>query len=145
MNTATPAIREFARRLVALEATRGDPSVASESDAVRVCEKLRLPLSKLAGVAGFRSLLSRAVALARAELPSLVTMHVGTDGSLAGLDGPGLDQDTGAGGQAGVVVVAQLLGLLVTFIGEPLTLRLVREAWPNESVAGMGAGSEEGL
>jgi hypothetical protein len=27
-------------------------------------------------------------------------------------------------------LVAQLLGLLVTFIGEPLTLSLVREVWP---------------
>ena len=29
--------------------------------------------------------------------------------------------------------VAQLLGLLVTFIGEELTLRLVREVWPKLS------------
>jgi hypothetical protein len=110
-----------------------------------VCEKLRLPLAKLAGVAGFRSLLSRAVALAKSEDPSLVAVRVGADGSLEGLDAPGQDQGTGAGGAAGVVVVAQLLGLLVTFIGEPLTLRLVRDAWPNASVAGMDAAREEGL
>jgi hypothetical protein len=29
-----------------------------------------------------------------------------------------------------VVLLAQLLGLLVAFIGENLTLRLVREVWP---------------
>ena len=29
-----------------------------------------------------------------------------------------------------MVLVAQLLGLLVAFIGETLTLRLVREVWP---------------
>jgi hypothetical protein len=29
-----------------------------------------------------------------------------------------------------VVLLAQMLGLLVAFIGEPLTLRLVREVWP---------------
>ena len=29
-----------------------------------------------------------------------------------------------------VVLLAQLLGLLVAFIGEKLTLRLVREVWP---------------
>jgi hypothetical protein len=29
-----------------------------------------------------------------------------------------------------VVLLAQLLGLLVAFIGEDLTLRLVREVWP---------------
>jgi hypothetical protein len=110
-----------------------------------VCEKLRLPLSKLVGVAGFRSLLSRALAIAKAEVPLLIAVQVRADGSLEGLDGPGHDQDAGAGGQAGVVIVAQLLGLLVTFIGEPLTLRLVRDAWPNASMAGMGAGSGGGL
>jgi hypothetical protein len=34
---------------------------------------------------------------------------------------------------AAVAITAQLLGLLVTFIGEPLTVRLVREAWPDAS------------
>jgi len=29
-----------------------------------------------------------------------------------------------------VVLLAQLLGLLVAFIGENLTIRLVREVWP---------------
>jgi hypothetical protein len=145
MNTATPAIRDFARRLVALEAARAEPPDPSRNEAVRVCEKLRLPLSKLAGVAGFRSLMSRAVAMAKAEVPSLVAVRVGVDGSLEGLDGPRHDQDAGAGGLAGAIVVAQLLGLLVTFIGEPLTLRLVREAWPNAAVAGMDVGSEDGL
>jgi hypothetical protein len=33
-----------------------------------------------------------------------------------------------------VVLVAQLLRLLVAFIGETLTLRLVRESWPKLSV-----------
>jgi len=30
--------------------------------------------------------------------------------------------------------VAHLLGLLVTFIGEPLALRLVGDAWPDAAV-----------
>jgi hypothetical protein len=145
MNTATPAIRDFARRLVALEAAHAEASVTGGSEVVRVCDKLRLPLSKLAGDAGFRSLMSRAVALAKAEIPSLVAVQVRADGSLEGLDGIGQDSNVGADGQAGVVVVAQLLGLLVTFIGEPLMLRLVRDAWPNSSVAGIDTGSDEVL
>ena len=32
--------------------------------------------------------------------------------------------------ESGVLLAAQLLGLLVAFIGENLTLRLVREVWP---------------
>ncbi len=38
------------------------------------------------------------------------------------------------GVEAAVAITAHLLGLLVTFIGEPLTLRLVREAWPDASL-----------
>jgi hypothetical protein len=43
-----------------------------------------------------------------------------------------------------VVLVAQLLGLLVTFIGEDLTLGLVREIWPKLSLdkSGFGKGSK---
>ena len=145
MSTATPAIRDFARRLIALEVACAEPTVTGGSEVVRVCDRLRLPLSKLTGDAGFRSLISRAVALAKAEIPSLVAVQVRADGSLEGLDGIGQDSDVGADGQAGVVVVAQLLGLLVTFIGEPLMLRLVRDAWPNASVVGIDTGSDEVL
>src|ERR1700674_4717090 len=110
MSTASPGTRDLARRLVALEAARDEPPVAGGSEAVRVCEKLRLPLQKLAGVAGFISLLSRALAMAKAELPSLEGVQVRPDGLLEGFDGTGRTQDAGAG----VVVVAQLLGLLET-------------------------------
>ena len=85
------------------------------------------------------------VAIAKAEVPSLVAVQVGVDGSLEGLDRPVHDPGAGPGSQAEVVVVAQLLGLLVTFIGAPLTLRLVRDAWPDTSVAGMDDGNEDGL
>jgi hypothetical protein len=32
------------------------------------------------------------------------------------------------------MLVAQLLSLLVTFIGEPLTIRLVHDVWPDVPV-----------
>lgn len=142
MSTAPPEIRDFARRLVALEAARDEPPVTGGSPAVRVCEKLRLPLARLAGTEGFRALLSRAVALAKSEVHSLGAVVVRADGSLEGLDGAGHDQDAGAGGEGGVAVVARLLDLLATFIGEPLTLRLVRDAWPEVSAAGADVSSE---
>jgi hypothetical protein len=134
MSTAPPAIRDLARRLIAIEAARDESPGAPVSGAVRVCDRLRASLSILTGVVGFRSLMSRALALAKAEVPSLAPAQVQADGSLEGLDGIGHDQGASAFGEAGVVVVAQLLGLLVTFIGEPLTLRLVRDAWPDASI-----------
>src|SRR5688572_10054795 len=117
MNTATPAIQDLARRLIALEAARA-PSDGPAGEAVRACEKLRVPLAKLAGVAGFRSLMARALALARAEVPWLGSVQVRADGSLEGFDAAGREQGAAPAGEAGVAVVAQLLGLLVTFIGE---------------------------
>ena len=140
MNKTTPAIQDLARRLVALEAPRAEPSDELTGGTARACEKFRVPIAKLAGTAGFRSLLSRALAMAKVEDPSLEAVLVRPDGSLDGLGGGGRAR----GAEAEAVVVAQLLGLLVTFIGEPLTLRLVREAWPDESVAGIDAGSGGG-
>jgi len=136
MSTASPAMRNLARRLIALEAARDDPSGAIAPGAVRVLDKLRAPLSKLAGVAGFRSLLSRALALAKAEDASLNPVQVRADGSLDGSPGDWHGPDAGSGEAGGAVVVAHLLGLLATFIGEPLTLRLVRDVWPGETDRG---------
>jgi hypothetical protein len=98
------------------------------------CEKLRQPLTRLAGAAGFSSLLSRALAMAKRESPSLKELRVEPDGSLAGFDE---SQDLAAREaqwHGGVILIAELLGLLVTLIGEPLTLSLVHEAWPDASV-----------
>jgi hypothetical protein len=110
---------------------------------MRVYDRLRLPLSKLAGIAGFRSLMSRALVMAKAELPSLVSISVLEDGSLKKLDCP--EQDRMDDGKGEIVVLAHLLGLLVTFIGEPLTLQLVRDAWPSASMIGIDFASDEGL
>jgi hypothetical protein len=82
------------------------------------------------GNVGFRALLSRALALANAEVPWLVAVHVNADGSFEGLDKLGAQVDPDEIFEGCVVLLAQLLGLLVAFIGEELTLRLVLEVWP---------------
>ncbi len=134
MSTASSEIQDLARRLLAFEAAHDISSAARVVVAVQVIEELRMRLIRLAGVDGFRSLLSRALTLAKAEVPSLNMVHVNTDGFLEGFDGIAQSQEAGAAEQAGIVLVAHLLDLLVTFIGGPLTLRLVRDAWPNASM-----------
>jgi hypothetical protein len=78
-------------------------------------------------------LLSRALALANNDVRWLKAVHVSADGSLEGVDelAGQLSQDEVA--QGGVLLVVQLLGLLLTFIGVALTVHLVREAWPKLS------------
>ena len=143
MNTASPEIQDLARRLLAFEAAHQNSSDARVDVAVRVIEELRMHLSKLMGVDGFRSLLSRALTLAKAGGPSLNMVHVRADGSLEGFDGIEQSQEAGAAGQAGIILVAHLLELLVTFIGAPLTLRLVRDKWPDSSMDGADLRTEE--
>jgi hypothetical protein len=125
--------RDLARRLLAVEATSKIAADAHAHEAVRVCEKLRISLTRFAGSDGFTSLLRRALTLARADNPLLETVKVKPDGSLEGLEALAVDA-TNAGAEAAVAITAHLLGLLVTFIGEPLTLRLVRDAWPDGSL-----------
>ncbi len=120
-----PPTRDLALQLLAYEGVAGNPSEPTEVTAFRVCERLRQPLITLAGVAGFHSLLSRALMLARAETPSLSAVQVTADGSLKGLDElrPQIDADQAT--EAGIILITQLLGLLVRVIGEPMTLQMV--------------------
>ena len=127
--------RDLAERLLAYENAAGKTSEPAEFAALGVCERLRQPLITLAGVAGFRSLLARALTLARAEAPGLSVVQVAADGSLKGLDelDPQSDKQARDGG---AILIAQLLGLLLTFIGEGLTLRLVQDVWPEAAFNG---------
>jgi hypothetical protein len=131
-----PESRHLAQRLLAYEAVAGEDSERAESAAFRVCAKLRRPLITLAGVDGFRSLLCRALTLAKAEAPSLNAVYVAADGSLKGFDGPALKSDEKQPKDEGAILVAQLLGLLLIFIGESLTVRLVQNEWPEAAVDG---------
>jgi hypothetical protein len=123
-------MRDFAERLIAYEKRGNKFSATKTPAAFHVCEKLRPHLATLMGKAGFRALLSRALAVADAQVAWLRAVQVKVDGSLEGLDGIEAQVNPDERAEGSVVLVAQLLGLLVAFIGENLTLRLVREVWP---------------
>jgi len=116
-----PATRKLAKLLVAME--NAAPTVAYEDLATcRVCEKLRQPLVHLVGIGGFRSLLQRALTLAQRESPALSRVEVLVDGSMAGLEGDAVE--------AVPTLIAHLIQLLITFIGESLTRTLLQDIWP---------------
>ena len=121
-------MRDLAVRLIAHEAKGKQPPKIPL--AFLVDERLRPHLAELMGMVGFRALLSRALVLASAEASWLHAVQVKTDGSLEGLgeleDRVSRDEFL----DSCVVLLAQFLGLLVTFIGEDLTLRLVRDMSP---------------
>ena len=125
MDRPSASIERLAKRLLAIESRSSGASHAHEA----VWRKLGVSLSRFAGEEGCTSLLRRALSLAQKEVPSLQPVSIAPDASLIGLDTLPLDSTTG-GPEGATAITAYLLALLVTFIGEPLTLRLVREAWP---------------
>lgn len=126
------SMRGLAQRLLAVEAANQSAAGEHVHEGVMVCEKLQIAVTRFAGSDGFSSLLRRSFALAATEVPSLQTVRFTPDGSLAWCEQA---VEAANGGPEGVVaIIAHLLGLLETFVGEPLTLRLVREAWPDASL-----------
>jgi hypothetical protein len=132
VSRATPELRRIARRLLALEAAASEAADAP-APAVRVCDTLHRSLSRLLGVAGFRALLARALTLAADEARWLHAVRVTADGSLEGWGDVAGQRSRDERAHGGELVIAQLLGLLVTFIGAALTARLMQEAWPELS------------
>jgi hypothetical protein len=134
MRRATPGMRDLAERLTAYEKSLNKSSKTQTPSPFFVVEKLRPHLATLMGTGGLRALLSRALMQANAEVAWLRAVHVKADGAFEGLDEPESQLDPEEIAEGRIVLLAQLLGLLVTFIGETLTLRLVRDAWPKLSL-----------
>jgi len=119
--------RDLARSLVASEADASTASLHTEPATVRVYERLRRQLGAPVGTDGFQALASRALALAKSESPRLSAVQVMADGGLRGLGEVESQVDAGEGGEVGIVLIAQLLGLFLAFLGEATTLRLIED------------------
>jgi hypothetical protein len=119
--------RDLARRLVASEAGPARTSLHTEPATVRVYERLRLLLGAPVGADGFQALASRALALAKAESPRLSAVQVTANGGLRGLSEVESQTDPDEDGEVGIVLIAQLLGLFLLFLGEATTLRLIED------------------
>jgi hypothetical protein len=97
---------------------------------VQVCSRLRLQLSPVVGVVGFRTLLHRSLTLSKSKVDGFDKVTVSSEGMLLGLgDFEGLGRHT-LTSEGGVILISNLLMLLEIFIGEALTRGLLNEIWP---------------
>jgi len=137
--TTSPKMRDLARYLIAYEADESKTCERVDPAPLRVYEKLRQSLGVFAGVDGFQALAFRALTQAKSEAPGLWAVQLAADGALQGLGenrpqpvefdfqlGSGKDQVN----EEGAILIARLLGLLLIFLGQALTLSLLRNAWP---------------
>ena len=136
MNPPSQAVRDLARQL--LEASLSVSSSPQPADqpprhpVVLICETLRASLLGVVGADGFNALLRRALGLARQDVPALSHLKIGPEGRLEGLEELAASAPAA---EAAIALGANLLHLLITFIGEPLTIRLLRDAWPGAGEA----------
>jgi hypothetical protein len=98
--------------------------------AFRVCHTLQPHLAALIGKVGFQSLLARALSLSKSGSSWLHDVQVAPDGSLSMSGEPLTRLSAKEVAEGGVDLIAQLLDLLIAFIGEQLTWRLMHDAWP---------------
>lgn len=127
------ALHELALKIIAQHAGPNAGPKALAAAAGRIFEDLDRVVAPLIGHLGVDSLTGRALHLAAREYPCLVTKREGDEA-----DRPFaqvlvcLEQEDAAVATAAVAAVfATFTWLLGTFIGEPLTARLLRKAWPD--------------
>jgi hypothetical protein len=139
-----PALRQLALKALAQRAGQAGGAGALAAAAQRAYEDLVRVSAPLIGNVGVNALTGRTLFLAQRRYPWLVHTREPAQWS-----GP-FDQivfclerqDPAIATEAAGAVLTTLTGLLVTFIGEPLTARLLREAWPD---AFSDAGTEEDI
>src|SRR5215208_7766038 len=136
MRQASPELKNLARRLLAHEAKKS-PSPVKLAEALDVCcQRLHKGLDPLIGGGGFRALLDRALYLAKKEQSWL--NGVGIE------DYPGCEfkalreamngKEPAVINETFTVILANVIWLLVTFIGEDIALGLIEEAWPDTKI-----------
>jgi hypothetical protein len=123
-------MRSIAKGLIELETPSRKSSAGKTPAGFHVAEKLRPHLANLMGTGGFQALLARALVLASVEVSWLSAVRVKTDANFEGLEEAHARLDPAEFLEGGIVLTAQLLGLLTAFIGPTLTSRLVGEIWP---------------
>lgn len=124
------ALRLLAARVLVNKAGRDADAASVASAARRRFEELADVLTPIVGQAGIDALAARALHLAQREYPCLGTTRTSehVEGPLIGVSMSLEHQEPGLATEAAAAVLAQFTALLVTMIGEPLTVRLMRQA-----------------
>ena len=119
---------ERAKQLLANEGGSGRSSTECAAAAWRVYEKLNARLAPLLGSAGVQMLFVRSAKLAQAEFASLA--EVATPGGLSKLGACLQALDPADATEAAAILFGTFLDLITTFVGDRLTVLVLRSAWP---------------
>jgi hypothetical protein len=132
MAAGSEALRQLALRVLAQHAGPATDVEALVAAARRTYDELARVAAPLIGQVGVDALTGRALHLAQREYPWLVPTAEPHQ-----WQGPFAEvllclerQNPAVATEAAATVFAIFTGLLITFIGEPLTVQLLQKAWP---------------
>ena len=126
-------LRQAIQRALTREAGTGKDAKALAAAALRVYETLAGQLALLIGEGGVKALTARSLHLVQRDYPWLAEAEAsGTaEGPFAQFGSSLERQEPAVATETAVAALATLGGLLETLIGETLTSRVLRAAWPN--------------
>ncbi|HVT04093.1 MAG TPA: hypothetical protein VHL58_12050 [Thermoanaerobaculia bacterium] len=124
-------LRPVALSVLTRRAGSGADAAAVASTAGRAYEDLAGVLVPLIGQVGFDAVTTRALHLAQREYPSAPAGGTEQAGAFTQVSFWLKQQDGALAMDAAATMLSTLGALLVTFIGEPLTMRLLRKGWPD--------------
>jgi hypothetical protein len=126
-------LRQLALKVLAQHAGSAAGAEALAAAAHRAYDDLARVSAPLIGQVGVDALTGRALHVVQREYPWLVHTREPeqAEGPFAQIIVCLERQDPAVATEAAGAVFATFTGLLVTFIGEPLTARLLRKAWPD--------------
>lgn len=130
MSPPALVLRRFVEQLLA-NAPNGDPP--AESVCSTVVEQLGNSLGTLIGPLGLQALLHRALVRARPGCAWLSALSVDAEGRLQGLPEATAGLTAWEIATGFRLLLGEVFGLLVTLIGEDLTLRVLAQIWPGLS------------
>ena len=127
------ALRQLALKALSQRAGSAAGAGALAAAAQRAYDDLALVSVPLIGQVGVDALTGRTLYLAQRKYPWLIHTREPDEwkGPFAQIVFCLERQDPAVATEAAGAVLTTLTGLLVTFIGEPLTTRLLRKAWPD--------------
>jgi hypothetical protein len=125
------SLHPVAVSVLALRAGSGADAVAIAAAAGRAYADLTGVLVTLIGPPGVEALTARASHLALLEYPNEQAVGKNADMPFAHIASWLELQDPAVAADAAAAMLSALGGLLVTFVGEPLTMRLLQKAWPD--------------
>jgi hypothetical protein len=123
----TPTAEQLA--ILVLSSGEDDDADTNRPDInfVRIFDMLHQLLAVRLGSRGCHALLNYALTLAAKDCPWLASISIGEDAVLDGFQGLSRSQTY----DGGLAILVKIIGLLDTFVGRNLTIRMLHNAWPD--------------